>query len=320
MTVREKAIKTFKEWYASLPTHKVSGGPARGTVAAALVVLERLAADFDLDLAAHTARGGAQVKGLTVGAVADILARFGETRPFLREGGRTNRGARGDVATMLSALRRAGIDRLPAGERAQLLADLQECLVQKVRDFHARQRLKVAYDPSATPWQFVHDLLSAAHEVGKEGAVAQHLVGAKLQLRFGGEDVASRPYSAADKQAGQPGDFLLGDTAFHVTVAPTTALLDRCEQNLEDGLRAFILVPDDRLLAARQMAEAAIPKRVAVESIESFVARNIEELSAFSKQGLVKGLGALLVRYNARVEDVETDKSLLLEIPKSLEV
>src|SRR5687767_6884869 len=86
----------FAEWYAGLRLY-AGGFPARGTIGGALVVLERLKVACDLNIDAHTAQGGAQIAGASGAAVTTLLERFGEMRPFLSEGGRTNRGLRGDV-------------------------------------------------------------------------------------------------------------------------------------------------------------------------------------------------------------------------------
>lgn len=56
MTETTEAPRAFEDWYTQLPIHKASGGPAKGTIAAALVVLERLKADFNLDLSSPELR------------------------------------------------------------------------------------------------------------------------------------------------------------------------------------------------------------------------------------------------------------------------
>jgi len=186
VSAREQAEARFAAWYEGL-RHYSGGFPARGTVGGALVVLEQLKINFDTDINTYTARGGSQIIGASGAALAIILARFGETRPFLSEGGRTNRGLRGDVASMLAAIEAASLGGLQAAERDDILAALQGFLIQKVRDFHNRQRLSLAYNPTKSTWQFVRDLLSLARTLGKEGQVAQHIVGAKLQMRFPGQ-------------------------------------------------------------------------------------------------------------------------------------
>jgi len=319
VTRRENYRPIFERWFSSLPTYPTTSGlPARGSVAAALVVLERLKSNFVLDLDAHRAAGKGQIQGLTPSAVKRVLERLGEKRPFLAEGGRTNRGGPGAIESMLACLRSLQLETIDEAARNAVLDQFQEFLVEKVRDYHSRKRLTLVYDPSRTTWSAVHDLLHEAADAGKAGAVAQYLLGAKLQVRFREMAVSNDSYSAADVQTGRLGDFQIGDTAFHVTVAPNTGVFEKCKRNLDAGSRAYLLVPDDSVIGARQIAEQTAPGRIAVESIESFVANNIEELSTFAKGELVSGFRRLLETYNRRVDEVDTDKSLLIDIPANL--
>ena len=184
------------------------------------------------------------------------------------------------------------------------------------------QRLELRYDPAASTWQSVHEILLKAAEAGKSGPVAQHLVGAKLQLRFPDVAVANNPASAADQQTGRAGDFQIGDTAFHVTVAPTRDnLFDRVKENIRQGLRVYVLVPDEKVTTARGYAEEQLlgqASRIAVCAIESFVAHNVDELAMFAQDRLLQGFRALLEMYNQRADAVETDKSVLIDIPAIL--
>lgn len=59
--------------------------------------------------------------------------------------------------------------------------------------------------------------------------------------------------------------------------------------------------------------------RVSVESIESFVSQNIEELSDFAGDKVSQNIKLLLEKYNERVAEVETDLSLQIRIPAALE-
>lgn len=58
--------------------------------------------------------------------------------------------------------------------------------------------------------------------------------------------------------------------------------------------------------------------RISVRSIEDFVSQNLDELFALSDGDLISGFRRLLEVYNERVDRVETDKSLLIEIPRNL--
>lgn len=304
----------FREWYFSRKEY--SGFPAKGTMAGALVVLERLKDDFDLRINAHTAKGRSQIRGAGGAAVKKILAQFGETRPFVSEGGRTNRGLRGDIEKMLSALEPL---RAKAGnERIAALQNCQRFLVDQVREFHNRQRLEISFDPSMTIRDLVQQILAKAKEREQSGQVAQYLIGAKLALRFPDLDIPNESYSTADRQLGRAGDFLVHDTAFHVTMTPMDNVYERCRENAKQGLRTYLLVPDDHVQSARRRAKDEAPGRVAVESIESFVAQNVEEMATFSQSFLNAKLYELISMYNQRVNATEVDKSLMIEIPPNL--
>lgn len=306
----------FQDWYQK--RKKYSGFPAKGTMAGALVVLERLKEDLDLDIDAHTAPGGSQIRGASGAAVKKILADFGETRQFVAEGGRTNRGLRGDIEAMLDALKQALTKHQAETDRIEALEACQRFLVDQVREWHGRQRLEISFEPSMTTRDVVRLILAKAKERDQSGQVAQYLVGAKLALRFPELEIPNESYSTADQQLGRAGDFVVKDTAFHVTMTPMDKVYDRCKKNAENGLRAYLLVPDDHVQSARTRAKDEIPGRVAVESIESFVGQNVEEMASFSQHELNAKFYELLVVYNQRVEATEVDKSVMIEIPPNL--
>jgi hypothetical protein len=175
---RTKSLSELQTWYDKLPLF--SGAPARGTIAAALWVLERLRSDFDLEMESHRAAGGAQIKGISPVNVAAILGRYGETRQFLKEGGRTNRGGPGAIEAMLRAIEAAQISALPHDQRIEILDHLQRFLVDKVREYHGRESIKPIYNATETTRQFIAEILCKANQVRKRGPVAQHLVRGSL--------------------------------------------------------------------------------------------------------------------------------------------
>ena len=318
MTSRDEALREFAEWYQGLLKRSGSGGMPRGTIGAALVVLKRLETEWDLNIAAQLAPQKGQIRGVSGNALKRILADFGEHRPFLREGGRTNRGVPGDIEHMLLALTRAHLDRLGQNARVEVLRGLQEYLVEKVRDWHARKRLEFDFDPSKTAWETVHEILRRAKEAGKEGPVAQYLVGAKLQLRYPNLAVPNFSYSTSDQQQGRSGDFHIGDTAFHVTVAPMLGVYERCKENVRSGLGVYLIVPYRVSEGSRQNAEQEASGRISVDSIEAFVGGNIDELSTFNRKNVAEQFRRLLETYNSRVNEIENDKSMMVEIPAIL--
>lgn len=168
----------------------------------------------------------------------------------------------------------------------------------------------------------VAELLAAAHSRGQDGYVAQHLVGAKLALRYRDQpeiEVANFAAAASDAQSGRSGDFQIGDTAFHVTTAPSEQNVTRCHENLVTGLGTYLLVPDAKLALARGLIDqAGFANSVTVDAIETFVGQNVAELGTFSREGVQRELALLLATYNNRVAAVETDRSLMIEIPSTL--
>ncbi len=81
------------------------------------------------------------------------------------------------------------------------------------------------------------------------GAVLQHLVGAKLDCAMGVGCFEHNSFSKSDEQSGRSGDFLINDVAIHVTTAPGEAVLERCRQNLSDGLYVIIVSLPDKMAA-----------------------------------------------------------------------
>jgi hypothetical protein len=307
----------FLKWYEHLRNY-ANGFPARGTISGALIVLERLKTNPELDIQTHTAEGGTQIRGASGEAIRQILASHGETRPFLTEGGRTNRGLRGDIIGLLDSLRLLGLDNIPEDDRISLLNLMQEFLVEKVKDFHNLQKVKFIFSPNLSTWENIKVLLEMANVPNKEGPVAQYLVGAKLSLRFPDMEISNESYSTADVQLGRVCDFLVGNTAIHVTVSPMAGVFGKCKRNLDQGYRPLLIVPHDKVLGSMQLAEEIAPGRIMVTSLESFISQNIEELSDFSSDNLKVKIRSLLDTYNFRVNQTEMDKSLLIEIPENL--
>jgi hypothetical protein len=318
VSLQSKAIDVLNHWYASLCLYQ-DNLPARGSIAAALHVLGRLKTDYNLDIASHVTAGGSQIIGLSASSLQKLLADFGETRRLASVAGRSNRGARGDIKALLAELATLQLESQQADVRDRVLDAMQRHIVTAyVSLYFSVQRVKATFDPNAATWQFIQAILENAARSGKAGPIAEYLVGAKLALRFPGKDIRNKQFSTSDTQSGYSGDFEIGNTVFHVTVAPMPELFQKCKANLERGLRVYLLVSEAQVVGARQNSALLTGGRVAVQSIESFVATNIDELCGFDAGQLKSGLFRLLEMYNKRVEAVELDKSLLIEIPPNL--
>lgn len=312
--IGQEALKKFLKWCDKQAT----GGdlPIRGRIFGALVTLNRLIENYDLDRKAHTTKSGAQVKTQTPHKVKSILADLGEKRPIPSEAGRTNRGSLSAVEDLLNVLKSTKLSNLDESVRKNIIKRMMQHLVWIAGEYHERARIAVEYDPTRNASQIIRDTLDLADD--KTGAVAQHLVGAKLQIRFPNIEIANYATSAADIQTGRRGDFEVNDTIFHVTVSPNDGHYEKCAKDVHDGYRVYLLVRDDIRIAAEKIAHTSHSDKITVQSIESFIGQNLDELSDFSSQHFKNQFRKLLELYNKRVSEVESEKSLLIEIPSNL--
>jgi hypothetical protein len=311
----ERYLDIIKEWWES----SLGAPPTRGNVAGGLVLLEHLRANPVFDIRDHQTKRGTQLKRATPTNLRNILARFDETRVLSKEAGRTNRGLMRNFEPLLDVLSTTPLDRLDIEDRDSAINAMQSFLVDRARDILNADWISFDYSPGASSREIVDRILRAARDRHKAGDVAEYLVGAKLAVRFPNYEIRNSAASAADDQTDEQGDFQINNSVFHVTIAPNLGHYVKCRQNLAGGYRAFLLVPDDRLSGARQNAEQEIGENISVESIQSFVSQNIEELSEFSGDKVALWIRSLLEKYNERVSQVETDLSLLIRIPGALE-
>ncbi len=262
-----------------------------------------------------TAKGG-QVKGLGGPAVQSILADHDIGRMLASEGGRTSRGS---IARM-----KQYIDFLNSlhEERLLHLDIIESWWISRVKDFFAAQPLKVKNDASKSLRHIIAELIKAAFERQAEcaglmvaGAVIQHLVGAKLSVLFPEMSIEHHGFSVADSPGKRKGDFLLHDTAIHVTTSPSENLIRKCEENLDDNIRPIIVTLENAVGAAKVLANNfGIADRLEVLEIEQFIATNVYEWSRFSNQSRPISLEQLINAYNDIITDCESDPSLKITI------
>ncbi|QSB03969.1 DUF4928 family protein [Natronoglycomyces albus] len=321
--VFRQLVTEIEGWYED--QRKSDGRVDPNVMCAGVYAADHLSRAFPLT--ENDYRTKSQVKGASGSRIKKLLAAHGEERVFLREGGRTSRG----TVTLVASLANLINDCLskhystdPNDQaRAYIAWSLQEWFVNKIQvDFFDKERLQVEIDPQLPVAAAVAAMIEAGRVRGGNaaGAVAQHLVGAKLELRFPDITINNESYTTADQQTNRAGDFQVGDTGIHVTTSPSQALFTtRCAKNLTDGYRPRVLVPDDKVAAAEQLRElAGLGRQVAVQAIEDFVGTNIEEIAQFTSAGVKSGLRQLLETYNTRVNKVEVDKSLMIEAPQNL--
>jgi len=312
-------LDELKAWYAE----HTDGKPMPYVICAGLAVLEAMGEKFPLEYADYVTPK-AQVRR-TGRRIAKIIERFGEERRFVVEGGRTTRGTLAAAQALVKRLNL--LDCGPqvasmssADRQRQLVWPLQRWIVENpLAEYLNSRRLAVEVDLRKPPRRVVADILAVADERKVAGAVAQHLVGAKLELRYPDLSIERRSFTTADRPGGQPGDFLVGDTAIHVTVAPAQPLLEKAEENIRQGYRVKLLVPEGKAKGTELLAEnARIADWVDVSPLEQFIGENIEEIAQFGRDDLANGFRALLEKYNDRIAEVESDQSLQIDVPANL--
>lgn len=314
----EKVLDVVGAWYESHRSKK--GNVNTNVMTGGIAVAELLRTQFPLTEDNIKSANGSQVKGLSGTLAKRVLQQHGETRKFTSEGGRTSRGTVVLAGELAVALTDALLPFDPNEEDRNKIADaLQHFFVSCVRaDYFGKQKLDVDIDCNKPVALLVDDILAVARNRADKpaGIVAQHLVGAKLELRFPDLEVGRDSANAADLQTQRQGDFQLGNTAFHVTVAPSVKLADRARENLSNGFRPIVLVTASSVSFAFGLFEAeGIGKYVNVQSIESFVGTNVEEMGSYQSEDIRLGVAKLIRRYNERITACEVDQSLRIKEP-----
>lgn len=319
--ILQLALDASKSWYESKRAKK-SGNVNFNVMAAGLAISVFLrTTDFPLEDKNITAKNGAQVKGLNAAFVQRILDAHGVRGRIPAEGGRTSRGTITHALEFSQTINRVLEPYDPSVLTLAYVSDALEdyfvdCIVA---DYLNKQKLSVSIDATRPVSSIVADIISAARDRGDKptGTVVQHLVGAKLELRFPELEIGRDRANAADQQTNRPGDFLVGTTAFHVTMTPATKLLDRVRENLRDGYRPVVLVPENEVDFAQGLfrSEHDLQNRVGVQSIETFVGTNVEEIALFDSAAVKRSVALLVRMYNERIEQVEADISLRIVEP-----
>lgn len=283
-----------------------------------VLILTRMASKLSLPLSPDSFLTGkkGQVAGLSGAAVKTILKEHGIERVLAEEGGRTSRGSMALMQSYVSFINQL------ACETTIDFSEIEMWWIERVKAFFAAQPIKVKADVSASLRQIVADLLGLALERQRKsggtmvvGAVLEHLVGAKLSLALPRAKVEHKCFSAADASVQAKGDFLIGDTAIHVTVAPSDALIRKCKRNLREGLRPLIVTTEDGTGGVKALADnEGIAERIDVLEVSQFLATNVYEWIGFQNQDRSGSLGRLVEAYNGIVEECETDPSLKISL------
>ena len=318
--VEAALVRLIRDWFHA---HSRGRSIAIGIANGGLHLLERFKSAFPLTEGDYTSPGGSQVKGLSGASGDRIVARFLPGMSSIgTEAGRTSRGTLPAVRELAELLNERAdlIEQLSPSEREHAAEAMQRWIVENpIRSYFERKKLSPSLDTRHASPANIASILAAARERDQMGQVAQHLVGAKLTLRFPNRKIQNYSYSTADVVTQRRGDFVVRSSVFHVTIAPSPAVLDKCRENVKQGYRPLLLVPEDKRRGAYEMAESlGLADLVAVMGIESFVGQNVDEIAEFGQARFEAELRRLLEIYNERVRQAEPDPSLQIDIPDKL--
>ena len=127
--------------------------------------------------------------------------------------------------------------------------------------------------------------------------------------------VAHHGANVADCPTARAGDFVLDDVAIHVTTAPSEALIRKCKDNIDAGIRPIIVTIAEGRAGIESIAKGfEIEGRIDVIEAEQFIATNILEWSQFTEKSQRIEVMRLISKYNEIVQRVETDPSLTIII------
>lgn len=281
---------------------------------ATILHVSRLAKEKGLPLNSEllVTEGKGQVLGLGKSRVQSILKEYGIKKVLAEEGGRTSRKSLNnmhDYVSFLNELHKDGIADV---------TEIESWWVERVIEYFAAQPLVLKYDASKSLQAVVGELLQQAFKRQKDnpgtkyaGAMLQHLVGAKLALILGDDQIEHHGFSVADAVSGRTGDFAVDNVIIHVTTSPGEALVQKCVRNIESGYRPVIVTLYKSLAAAFSLAEMyEMQGRIDIFDVEQFIATNVYEWSKFKSSEQKVTITSLINKYNELIEAHETDPSL----------
>lgn len=260
---------------------------------------------------------GGQILGLGKRAVQAILAEHGIMRILAAAGGRTSRGnvakMRMYVCWLNANMNAKGFDLSMIerwwAEKARVAAPFLKKLHFGV---NYKLSLRAAVGDLLTQAANSHSLLLKREQASNKEKVLKHLVGAKLALVLGHKAGGLKAF-VSDSVSDRLDDFQIEDIVIHVTTSPGEALLRKCSDNLDHGLRPLIITTFRNVAVADTMAEnAGISGRVEIFDVEQFVASNILELSKFKAAGRRLTVRELIAHYN-HLAECENNPALLIK-------
>ena len=284
---------------------------------ALMVQLTRLARSksFPLKPEDFLTENKGQVAGLGGTNLKKILKEHGVIQTLAAEGGRTSRGNMGLMIKYIEFL-----NSWQSSEKINF-AFVEDYWAEQVREYFRNQPFTLMADPSRTIGASLDELFEQAKKRQKQnpgtqylGAVLQHLVAAKLSLILPLDKFQIHGASVADQPTERSGDFVINNTIIHCTTAPGAPLIQKCNANIRAGCLPVIITVFERVRTALDLAaDSELSGRIEVWDIQQFLSTNINEYSLFDSNARNAKLADIIEKYNAIIDEKETDPSLKIE-------
>ncbi len=298
----EDTVAQFEAYLAEyMRLGRTSADDTPGRLAVLLGLLERLREVPLLEKEAHLTDSNQQLKSHDHYVKAG-LARFGVKAPV------SARGRRGIASgswhpALLEWLSVRSFNSFDELERGALLDAIGRVVAARLGSLYEAKPLVARFN-IGTAIAIVADLLDQAQEKNRAKDVAEYLVGAKLELRFGLDSVPRKNVNAPNVD--RPADFQVGGTAIEVTVnGPDSRHVEQIQRILADmTFDIWLLVrlrhcAPWRKAVAKSIAESE-RGRVAITGIETFVGQNVSEMARFEPTDVVQKMAELFAIYNGR--------------------
>lgn len=290
-------LTTFTTWLDQHMTQGRRNIPAR--LLTLLGLLERLRETPDLDIERHRAPSGAQLIEHN-GFVDAALARFGVRSPVQEKGRRANNLNAWSPA-LFDWLRTQGFSASAEDKRHEMITAAQSLAAERLVVINEDKPLVARYN-KGTAVAVIADILDQAQAKKRAKDVAEYLVGAKLEIRFGHGVVT--PKNVNTPNLGQLADFRIGNTAIEVTTHERAdkAHLDQIAGILQNTqLHVWLLTrlkDREKWQNAVEAVFGTLTSRVVVGDVETFLGQNMSEMGQFRIDAVQAKLAELFERYD----------------------
>lgn len=283
-------------------------GASINTLSGIVVVLDRLCETVPL-VEENVITSGGQLRGGRGSHLKTTLQKYGLRDDLLSDGVTTRSTQR--FRDFISAIHGGeALIEFTRAEREDAVRQLMEIVRDRMVKLTTRDPLVFDWSKRASLTAQVTSILQSARERSR-GRIEQHLVGAKLEQRFGRDRVNRERAYSADIQTSRSGDFAIGTTIYHVTASPMPTLAQKIKANLVSNYTPVLIVPSSKIeLAFKLLGENQLENQVEVFALETFLTQNILEMADSEGIDHATMLYRVLAIYNERIQETENDQSL----------